>query len=84
MRTVRENIKLIIETNRIVFNTKIEMEFLINNRAVDGLSDEEYEKIGDLFNKQDREITNLRHFVGELIETFVGEGEYKNFMGVNE
>ncbi len=81
MRTVRDNIKSIIETNKIVFNTKMEIEFLINNRGVEGLSNEEYKKIGDLLDKQDIEMTNLRHFVGELIETFVGEGNYKSFMG---
>ncbi len=81
MRTVRDNIKSIIETNKIIFNTKMDIEYLINSREVGGLSNEEYKKIGELLNKQDIEMTNLRHFVGELIETFVGEGNYKSFMG---
>jgi GTP1/Obg family GTP-binding protein len=82
MRTVRENIKLILEMTERVFKKTEEIQHLINNESP-SLSIEDHSKISELLSKQDIEIDRIKFFVGELVETFVGEDNYKSFMGEN-
>jgi hypothetical protein len=71
MRTVRENIKLISEINEKIYNRNMQINYLIGQRSVKGLSNEEYTRIGEILNEQEKEIDSIRHFVGELVETIV-------------
>lgn len=84
MRTVRENIKLISEINEKIYNRNMQIDYLIGQRSVEGLSNEEYTRIGEILNEQEKEIDSIRHFVGELVETIVGEHDYGIFMEIEK
>lgn len=84
MRTVIENIKCIFETNETIYNKNMQIDYLIGQRSVEGLSNEEYTRISEILNKQEIEIDNIRYFVEKLVETLVGKDNYNSFLGIEE